>query len=132
MLILVVEDNAVLAFMIEDALIEAGHEVLGPVASAAEAITMANEFHPQLAIVDIDLGTATSGVEVARALSAGPRTPSLFSTGQIETARLNADAAIGALSKPYAPITVVDAVTAVAQRLAGQAVQHVPRELEFF
>jgi DNA-binding response OmpR family regulator len=131
MLILVVEDNAVLAFMIEDALIEAGHKVLGPVATAAEAITMASEFQPQLAIVDIDLGTATSGVEVARAL-ARAGTPSLFSTGQIETARLNADAAIGALSKPYAPITVVDAVTAVAQRLAGQAVQHVPRELEFF
>jgi len=54
MLILMVEDNAVLAFMIEDALIEAGHEVLGPVATAAEALKKANEFHPQLAIVDID------------------------------------------------------------------------------
>jgi DNA-binding response OmpR family regulator len=132
MLILVVEDNAILAFMIEDALVEAGHEVLGPVATAAQAIDMANEFHPALAIVDIDLGTATSGVEVARALYAGPRTPSLFSTGQIETARLNADVAIGALAKPYAPVTVVDAVTAVAQRLAGREVSYIPRELEFF
>jgi DNA-binding response OmpR family regulator len=132
MLILVVEDNAILAFMIEDSLTEAGHEVLGPVTSAAEALTMASEFHPELAIVDIDLGTSQSGVEIARALAAGAGTPSLFSTGQIETARRNADVAIGALSKPYAPITIVNAVTAVAQRLAGQAVPHIPRELEFF
>lgn len=80
MLILVVEDKAVLAFMTEDALTEAGHLVLGPVATAANPMTMASEFHSELAIIDIDLGSATSGIEIARAHAAAEGTPLLFST----------------------------------------------------
>jgi DNA-binding response OmpR family regulator len=132
MRILIVEDNALLAFMIEDALIEAGHEIFGPVGTPAEAIALAEQSRPQLMIVDVNLKNDASGVEVARYLHINLDIPSLFATGQVEIARQNAGVAIGVLAKPFAPDAVVDAVAAIARLLSGQKVSEVPRELELF
>lgn len=132
MLVLIVEDNSLLAFMIEDALTEAGHEVLGPASDPTEAIGLANEFRPQLAIVDIDLKDHASGVEIARDLGANWGIPSLFSTGQAETARRHADVALGILSKPFAPEAIVKTVAILSKVLAGEKAGALPRELELF
>jgi DNA-binding response OmpR family regulator len=132
MRILIVEDNALLAFMIEDALIEAGHEIFGPVGTPAEAIALAEQSRPQLMIVDVNLKNDASGVEVARYLHINLDIPSLFATGQVEIAWQNTDVAIGVLAKPFAPDAVVDAVAAIARLLSGQKASGVPRELELF
>jgi DNA-binding response OmpR family regulator len=132
MRILIIEDNALLAFMIEDALTEAGHEVFGPAGDLAEAIGLAIEFSPELAIVDIDLKDQASGVEIARDLGSNHGIPSLFSSGQVETARRHADVALGILCKPYAPETIVKAVAILSKLLAGEKADALPRELELF
>lgn len=132
MLILIVEDNAVLAFMMEHALTGAGHRVLGPASDPVEAIGLADQFRPELAIVDIDLKDHASGIEIARNLRVDRGIPSLFSTGQVETARRHADVAIGILSKPFAPETVVNAVAVVSKLLAREELGELPRELELF
>jgi DNA-binding response OmpR family regulator len=132
MRILIVEDNALLAFMIEDALSAAGHEVFGPAGELADAIGLAIEFRPELAIVDIDLADHASGVEIARDLSRSHGVPSLFSSGQVETARLHTDVALGILCKPYSPETIVRAVAILSKVLAGEQPGTLPRELELF
>ena len=48
MLILVAEDEAVIAFALELALVLAGHEVLGPAADEDEALRLAGERRPGL------------------------------------------------------------------------------------
>lgn len=132
MLILIIEDNALLAFMIEEALEEAGYEVIGPASTPAHAVTLADRFRPDLALVDLDLKDHASGVEVARNLHRNFGIPSLFATGQLETARQHTDTALGVLCKPFAPETVVEAIEIVERLLAGEPFNAMPRELELF
>lgn len=132
MLILIVEDNAIVAFMIEEALTHAGHEVLGPVSQLDEAIALAEQFRPQVALVDIDLADETSGVEIARQLMTMLKIPSVFATGQSETAHQNADAAIGVIAKPYSPSDIVAAIGAISEELSGRRPIELPACLRLF
>jgi CheY-like chemotaxis protein len=58
--ILLVEDEAIVAMMMEDALFDAGAGVVGPVASVAEALALLSH-NPQLdaAILDLNLAGET-------------------------------------------------------------------------
>ena len=66
--ILVVEDNYFVALTIENALADAGYEVLGVVASGEEALEYARGEPPQLVIMDIRLAGEMDGIEAAIAL----------------------------------------------------------------
>ena len=53
---LVVEDEALVAMMIQDFLTENGHAVIGPISRASEALLAAKEGDFDAAILDINLG----------------------------------------------------------------------------
>ena len=129
MLVLIAEDNALLAFMIEDALTGYGHEVLGPASSVDGALELAARNVPDLALVDIDLEGSRSGTELARELKERWGTPCIFSTGQFEKARENSRWALGVLIKPFSPDDVARAVEVC---LRGDARIKAPRALELF
>jgi DNA-binding response OmpR family regulator len=131
-LVLVVEDEPVIAASMEWELMAAGHEVLGPVASVEEAEALASTHHPDLALVDINLAGNDEGVELARDLKLRYGVPSLFVTGQIVQARQNADAALGVLAKPFAFEALVDCVPVAAELVRGQTPAKLPRGLEVF
>lgn len=61
MLILVVEDELLIAMVLEDILIRAGHEVLGPADTAAKALQLAEVSPPDFAFVDITLAERQQG-----------------------------------------------------------------------
>jgi PAS domain S-box-containing protein len=54
--VLLVEDEALVAMMIQDWLAEAGHSVIGPISRASEALQAATEADYDAAILDINLG----------------------------------------------------------------------------
>lgn len=54
--VLVVEDEAVLAMMIEDMLADAGYEVVGPAHRLDDAIAMARDGDFDIAVLDMNLG----------------------------------------------------------------------------
>jgi CheY-like chemotaxis protein len=54
--VLLVEDEALVAMMIQEFLTEGGHSVVGPISRAAEALSAAREGHFDTAILDINLG----------------------------------------------------------------------------
>jgi PAS domain S-box-containing protein len=54
--VLLVEDEALVAMMIQETLVEFGFEVLGPVSTASEALAAARERHIDAAVLDINLG----------------------------------------------------------------------------
>jgi CheY-like chemotaxis protein len=58
----------------------------GDTIDVIEAIALAEQSQPQLAIIDVNLKNDTSGVEVARYMRINLDIPSLFATGQIEIA----------------------------------------------
>jgi DNA-binding response OmpR family regulator len=68
--VLVVEDEALLAMMVEDTLAEAGCAVLGPTATVADALALLGaEEAPSAAVLDLNLAGETSA-PVAAALAA--------------------------------------------------------------
>ena len=54
--VLLVEDEALVAMMIQDCLTESGHSVIGPISRASEALQAAKEGDYDAAILDINLG----------------------------------------------------------------------------
>ncbi|HVI61516.1 MAG TPA: response regulator, partial [Bradyrhizobium sp.] len=54
--VLLVEDEALVAMMIQDTLAEFGFQVVGPLGTASEALAAARESHIDAAVLDINLG----------------------------------------------------------------------------
>jgi two-component system, response regulator PdtaR len=65
---MVVEDDHLIAMEVENALQDAGFEVIGIAASAAEAVQLAADRRPQLAIMDIRLKGDRDGIDAAKDL----------------------------------------------------------------
>ncbi len=66
--VLVVEDDFLIAMQTEIALTAAGFEVVGPAATAEEAVALAGEAQPALAVMDIRLASTRDGIDAARQL----------------------------------------------------------------
>jgi PAS domain S-box-containing protein len=77
--VLVVEDEALVAMMIQEFLTECGHSVIGPISRASEALLAAKEGDFDTAILDINLGDGMA-YPVAEVLSARG-IPFVFVTG---------------------------------------------------
>ena len=131
MRVLIVEDDSIVAMLIEDSLIEGGHEVLGSVASSSAARRQVERDIPDLMLVDIHLIDGETGCVLAREVYDHWQVRTLFVTGSLEKARQCADA-IGALIKPFAATSISAAVDAASAILAGKRPTYVPPELELF
>jgi PAS domain S-box-containing protein len=77
--VLLVEDEALVAMMIQECLTEYGHSVIGPIGRASEALAAAKEGEFDAAILDINLGDGMA-YPVAEILSARG-VPFVFVTG---------------------------------------------------
>lgn len=77
--VLLVEDENLVAMLLEDMLAELGHSVVGPVARLKKALEMAQHEAIDLAIVDVNIN-GEQAYPVAEALAARG-IPFVFSTG---------------------------------------------------
>ena len=118
MRILIVEDEPLIAMCLEDALLHAGHQVVGIANDSEEADRLAHEEHPTIALVDVDLRRRREGLQIARDLRSQGIAP-VFVTGQVQLARDNSDFAVGVIGKPFEPNDVVDAIEVVDCQLRG-------------
>ena len=134
MIILLVEDDALVAMVLEEALADAGHTVRGPVSTVTCGLEILKRGLPDLALVDINLRDGSCGIDLARELLSRWGVPSLFISGQRIEAYANRDAALGYIGKPYSPETVLASIEVVAHIMAGLPPPSpaVPRELELF
>jgi DNA-binding response OmpR family regulator len=78
--ILILEDEWLLAELVEDAVREFGFEVVGPVPSVKKAMELVESENITAAILDVSLGGGEKSFSVARALTER-RIPFLFVTG---------------------------------------------------
>lgn len=77
--ILLVEDEMLVAMLLEDMLIEAGHSIVGPLARVDQAVEAARHEQIDLAILDVNVG-GEEIYPVAEALAARD-VPFAFATG---------------------------------------------------
>jgi len=123
MLILIVEDDPLIALDLETILIDGGHFVQGPVSSMERAIRSMEQLDaPDLALVDINLIGGGTGLDVARELKARWNVHSLFVTAQKHEARANQDAALGYLAKPFTPSNILTGVRLCQKLLCGRQI----------
>jgi DNA-binding NarL/FixJ family response regulator len=119
-LILIVEDDYLIALDIEAGLQAADFEVIGPATSADEAISMAISMKPALALMDIRLVGQRDGVDAALELYRELGIRCIFTTAHGDRdVKLRAEAArpLGWVQKPYSIATLVAAIQDAFQEL---------------
>lgn len=132
MRVLVVESDDAVSHIVEQSLREAGHAVIGPVASASLGVLLAETSCPDLAIIDPQLLDGATGVGLARDLKRRLDIPSLFLTDEVLTARQARDAALGVLLKPCSAGAVLEGIGAAADVLAERPAAATPDGFEMF
>ncbi len=96
--VLVVEDEAMIAFDLADALESFGWQVIGPVGTLTDALAAADDDAIDVAVLDINLGKGKS-FEVAAKLNAR-NVPVIYLTGDGTVAHATASAASRVIAKP--------------------------------
>ena len=112
--ILVVEDEALVAMLLEDALTDAGYTVLGPANSVAQALALLQHSRPEAAVLDLNLAGETSE-PIADALAA-LGVPFLVATGYGADGLPAGHRGALVLAKPYDPIELTTALARLCQR----------------
>jgi len=118
--ILVVEDDFLIALQTEAALAEAGFKVIGNATTAEEAVALAKEQQPCLAVMDIRLAGERDGIDAARELFRELGVRCIFATAHDDPhTRLRAEpyAPLGWLAKPYTMGSLVTLVLEALSRL---------------
>ncbi len=119
-LILIVEDDYLIALDVEAGLHAAGFEVAGPATSADEAISLALSIGPALVLMDIRLLGKRDGIDAAVELYRDLGIRCIFTTAHGDRdVRLRAEAAnpLGWVQKPYSIATLIDAVRNGIQKI---------------
>jgi two-component system, response regulator PdtaR len=118
--ILIVEDEALVASYIEEVLGESGYRIAGIAGSGPEALSLAAETGPSLALVDIRLTGPIDGIELACQLRRNFGVPAIFLSGFVDaetTKRAEAAQPLGFLSKPFLPSQVFKAIEQALEQM---------------
>lgn len=127
--ILIVEDEALVAFDNEHGLTEAGYEVVATVDCFADAAAAIEREALDLVLTDIALNGEGDGHDVARAARA-KGVPVLFVTARCsEEGRA---LGLACLAKPYSMAVLERALGALDRVLRGQPPKRLPRGLTLF
>ena len=111
--ILIVEDEALVASSVQEVLEELGFAVAGIASSAPEALALASDGRPDLALVDIRLAGPVDGVELARELRRRFNLRSIFLSAANDSntlTRARQVEPLGFLTKPFRPSQVFNAL----------------------
>ena len=113
--ILLVEDEAVIAFAVEDMLLDLGCEVVGPAFRLDDAVALASSAAIDAAILDVNLNDERSFAvaEILRRRGI----PFLFATGYADTGVDWDGGDVALLAKPYRK----EQIAAALDRLLGHA-----------
>jgi DNA-binding NarL/FixJ family response regulator len=111
--VLIVEDDFLIGMQSELALTEAGFEVVGIATTAEEALELARQHRPSLAVMDIRLAGHRDGIDAAGELFRELGIRCVFATAhddQRTRALAEPIAPLGWLTKPYTMASLVAAV----------------------
>lgn len=127
--ILIVEDDALIAFDNEYLLGEKGFNVIATVDTAEEALRLIAEGGIDLVVCDVDLRGQGDGIDVARSAFQAS-IPLLFVTGQCPAEARGF--ASGCLAKPYSSRDLLGSIEVIAAKRAGTKAARLPRGFTLF
>ncbi|HXX04425.1 MAG TPA: response regulator [Xanthobacteraceae bacterium] len=120
--ILIVEDDYLVALQIENALDEAGYMVADIASTAAEAIQLAQDYRPDLVLMDIGLAGPDDGVHAAIEILSRFRIRSIFVSAFADATTHARAAAAGPLAWVTKPVNNARLIAVVAA-----AIEHTKR-----
>jgi len=110
--ILIVEDDAIIAFDLSETVISMGHRVAGTAATQEEALAVAAAANPTLALMDLRLAHGDSGIATAQALRERSSVPIIFVTAFAEELRQRGLDHLGpVIKKPFTREQIERAIT---------------------
>lgn len=116
--VLIVDDEPLVALHLADVAEDAEWAVLGPASSGAEAIALAMQTRPDLALIDVNIAGDQDGVTVAETLSSQLGVKVVLISGYPDLAseeRVRALEPLAVLSKPCAPSEIENLLHAVGR-----------------
>ncbi len=124
-LILVVEDEIIIAHDIRQILEAENYEVIIGIRSADKAIRIIEERNPDLVLIDINLNQDKDGLNLGRYLLASDRIPYVYITSN--TDRITIDEVRdtrpdGFIAKPFKPIDITTTVSIVLNNARHRAI----------
>jgi DNA-binding response OmpR family regulator len=128
MKILIVEDDALIAYQIKECVQKLDHEVLGSFDEASSALAFVAQNIPDFVFMDIELNGAMDGIQCAGILKHKYDVPSIFVTSHDEAQTIKEATDLGPLN--FLPKPFTDKNIEVAVALAGIALKkHQPLDL---
>lgn len=115
--VLIAEDEVLVSMFLSDVVEDAGFDVVGIARTASEAVALAQEHRPDIALVDANLKGGSTGLSAAETMVRDQDVAIIFISGD---GGLSHDPAVAAL-KPVAIVEkpcMPDELTAVLQRAA--------------
>jgi response regulator of citrate/malate metabolism len=100
--VLIVEDDPLVALDEAQIIESIGHQVIGVAIEAAEAVGMATDRRPSVALVDVNLADGLTGPTLCAWLVGTCGVPVVFVTGNPELLPPSYAGALGCIVKPYA------------------------------
>ncbi len=102
--ILIVEDEAIIAYDLASKVQRLGYEVVGIASTGEEAIELSRKHRPVLVLMDIQLAGAMDGIEAAQQIQNECNLPVLFLTANADPStneRMRQAGSIGCIMKPF-------------------------------
>lgn len=121
--ILVVEDEAIIAFDLRRRLEEMGYVVTGIAATGGDALALAETTCPTLVLMDITIQGPVDGIETAKALTSRMDVPIVFLTAHADTRtieRAKAARPYGYLVKPFDERELASTIEMAVHRHASE------------
>lgn len=119
--VLVVEDSPAQARLLSACLLQLGLPLLGPAATAIDALTICAATWPALAIIDLSLATGQDGVALAQELRQKGPMPLIFVSATDDTVLLARARALQPLAILPKPFTITSLRRMVELAIYGQA-----------
>ncbi len=117
--ILVLEDDVIVAFALENILSEAGYEIVAVSARGEDAAALADRHRPDLVLADVRLAGAMDGITAVATITARHAVPAIFLTAHTDAQtreRMAALAPADILAKPVPDPVLLAAVAAALRR----------------
>lgn len=120
--VLIVEDEQIVAADLEAKLQRMGHQVVGITPSGEEAIQMADQWRPELVLMDIQLQGKMGGIEAAKKIQRNTAAQIVFITAYAgvflrDPSQMHPPGMC--LSKPFSQYELQAALDAVIQKPVG-------------
>jgi len=129
LLVLIVEDDPIVAMDEVDIVESFGHLVIGVAAEAAAAYRLADTRLPQVALMDINLADGWSGPTICARLIGDYGVPVVFVTANPDQLPINFAGALGCVEKPYGASVLGAALAFVGRYLVDGSTDEVPSGL---